>query len=113
MGAPLSSHLTTLLGLFSANVALSDEVPAYLEGFSASEKHILREEFATRLQLHTLGMKQFRRSTACEAKDEATAQRFFHDVFRYAFEEGEEPYMPDYTAHKAHLGSPIKPGRHV
>ena len=93
----ISSRLTTLLGHFDVNISWSDEVAEYLESLPAADRRVLREEFATCLQLGALGKEQFRRSTACNAKDEATALRFFNDVYRYAFEEGEEPYVPDYA----------------
>ncbi|WP_147391967.1 hypothetical protein [Paracoccus onubensis] len=93
----ISSDLTTLLGHFNVNIAWSDEVAKYLDSYPAAERQALREEFETCLQLDTLGMERFRRSTACNAKDEATARRFFNDVYRYAFEGGEEPYVPDYA----------------
>ena len=93
----LSSRLTALLGHFDVNIACSDEVAAYLEGLPEAGRLAVQEEFARCLQEGRLGMERFRRATACSAKDESTARRFFHDVYRYAFEGGEEPYVPDYT----------------
>ncbi len=93
----ISSELSTLLGHFNVNISWSDEVIEYLDKFTSAEREALREEFETCLRLDALGMERFRRSTACNAKDEATARRFFNDVYRYAFEGGEEPYVPDYA----------------
>ena len=93
----ISSELSTMLGHFNVNISWSDEVVEYLDKFTSAEREALREEFETCLRLDALGMERFRRSTACNAKDEATARRFFNDVYRYAFEGGEEPYVPDYA----------------
>ena len=93
----ISSELSTLLGHFNVNISWSDEVVEYLDKFTSAEREALREEFETCLRLDALGMERFRRSTACNAKDEATARRVFNDVYRYAFEGGEEPYVPDYA----------------
>ena len=93
----ISSELSTLLGHFNVNISWSDEVVEYLDKFTSAEREALREEFETCLRLDALGMERFRRSTACNAKDEATARRFFNDVYRYAFEGGEDPYVPDYA----------------
>ncbi len=93
----ISSELSTLLGHFNVNIPWSHEVVEYLDKFTSAEREALREEFETCLRLDALGMERFRRSTACNAKDEATARRFFNDVYRYAFEGGEEPYVPDYA----------------
>ena len=93
----ISSELSTLLGHFNVNISWSDEVVEYIDKFTSAEREALREEFETCLRLDALGMERFRRSTACNAKDEATARRFFNDVYRYAFEGGEEPYVPDYA----------------
>ena len=93
----ISSERSTLLGHFNVNISWSDEVVEYLDKFTSAEREALREEFETCLRLDALGMERFRRSTACNAKDEATARRFFNDVYRYAFEGGEEPYVPDYA----------------
>ncbi|WP_226553570.1 hypothetical protein [Celeribacter naphthalenivorans] len=35
-------------------------------------------------------------TTACKARDEQSARRFFEDVYKYAFEGGEEPDVTDY-----------------
>jgi len=94
----LSSRLITLLGHFDVNVSWSDEVAAYLEALPKADRLAVRAEFARCLREDKLGMERFRRSTACSAKDESTARRFFNDVYRYVFEGGEEPYVPDYTA---------------
>ncbi|WP_147391968.1 hypothetical protein [Paracoccus onubensis] len=93
-----STRFITLLGLFDANVSLSDEVGVYLDSFSATDREKLRQEFETCLRSGILGMERFYSSTSCYAKDETTARRFFNDVYRYAFEGGEEPYVPDYSA---------------
>lgn len=58
----------------------------------------MRKEFEACLRLDALGMEQFRRSTACDAKDKATAQRFFNDVYQYALEGSEDPDVEDYRA---------------
>lgn len=93
----ISSELSTLLGHFNVNISWSDEVVEYLDKLPAAERQALREEFESCLRLDALGMERFRRSTACNAKDEATARRFFNDVYLYALEGGDEPYVPDYA----------------
>ncbi len=93
-----SSRLTTLLMLFDANVSLSDEAGAYLDSLTATDREELRQEFENFLRSDTWGVERFYRFTSCDAKDEATARRFFNDVYRYAFEGGEEPDVEDYSA---------------
>lgn len=94
----ISSRLITLLGQFNVNVSVNYGVAKYLDSFPAAERQALREEFEACLRADALGAERFYRSTSCYAKDEATARRFFNDVYRYAFEGGEEPYVPDYSA---------------
>ncbi|WP_143181948.1 hypothetical protein [Thalassospira sp. TSL5-1] len=88
--------LKDLLGHFDVNVAMSDEIEKYLAPFPASRREAVRQEFELQLKEHRLGATEFRRFTACSARDEKTARQFFKDVYAYAFEGGEEPDVRDY-----------------
>ena len=92
----VQGDLRDLLGHFDVNVAMSHKVAKYLAPFSASDKEALRQEFELRLKENLLGAAEFRRFTACNARDEKTARQFFKDVYAYAFEGGEEPDVRDY-----------------
>ncbi len=92
----IEDRLATLLAHFNVNVAMSDEVEEYLDPFPTADKEALRQEFELRLKDNLLGAAEFRRFTACRARDEETARRFFKDVYAYAFEGGEEPDVRDY-----------------
>ena len=89
-------ELKDLLYHFNVNVAMSHKVAKYLAPFSASDKEALRQEFELRLKENLLGAAEFRRFTACSARNEETARQFFKDVYAYAFEDGEEPDVADY-----------------
>lgn len=93
----MSNHLKTLLGHFNVNIDWGDEVPTYLAGLSVEDRTTLRGEFGLALRHNKLGAAQFRSATAKSARDENAAQLFFRDVYAYAFEGGEEPYVPDYA----------------
>ncbi|WP_226553568.1 hypothetical protein [Celeribacter naphthalenivorans] len=86
----------TLVGHFDVNVAMSDDVPIYIRSLSEEEYARLKERYKYNLQHKLLGVTDFRRATACTARDEQSARRFFEDVYKYAFEGGEEPDVTDY-----------------
>ena len=94
----MSSELRSLLGHFNVNVTMSDEVGSYLSSLSDSEQLRVREEFSLNLKSNNLGVEQFLQSTACDAANDKSARKFFTDAYAYAFEGGEEPYVPDYAA---------------
>ncbi|WP_143181946.1 hypothetical protein [Thalassospira sp. TSL5-1] len=92
----IEGRLKNLLAHFNVNVAMSHKVAKHLTPLPASEKEALRQEFKLRLKENLLGAAEFRRFTACSARDEKTARQFFRDVYAYAFEDGEEPDVADY-----------------
>ena len=96
MTRKMTDDLETLLGLFDANIYMSDEVHEYLAAFSDERIAKLKEEMGTLLKNDHLGAEEFRRTTACMAKSDASAKQFFKDVYDYAFENGEEPEIADY-----------------
>lgn len=81
---------------FDVNVAMSDEVPKYIQSLSTEDREKVRLEYKHRLDKKLLGSAEFRRSTSCKARDERAAQKFFKAVYAYAFEGGEEPDVTDY-----------------
>lgn len=91
-----SQNLKTLVGLFDVNAGLADELPAYIAKLSEQELLALKAEYEDRLMTGHLNAAEFRNATACSAKDEDSATRFFTDVHKYAFEGGEEPDVTDY-----------------
>ncbi|TNE66313.1 MAG: hypothetical protein EP336_10600 [Rhodobacteraceae bacterium] len=88
--------LWILLSLFNANIDLPDEVGGYLNSISFEKRERLQVYFKDRLQRKLFGLDEFLRATACDARDEQSARRFFEDVYKYAFEGGEEPDVTDY-----------------
>jgi hypothetical protein len=96
MKAKLSSRMITLIGLFDANVALSDEVQSYVNSLNSEARLNLHEEFSQALKRNSLGCEEFYSATSCIARNEKLAQKFFKDVYAYAFENGEEPDIENY-----------------
>ncbi|WP_298362586.1 hypothetical protein [uncultured Litoreibacter sp.] len=92
----LSAKLNTLIGLFNVNVALADEVPDFVKGLSAKDQAALREEYLDHLENDRLNEEAFNLATSCTARSREMAQIFFEKVFKYAFEEGEEPEVTQY-----------------
>ncbi|WP_157779748.1 hypothetical protein [Celeribacter ethanolicus] len=90
------ASLYALIGHFNVNVAMSDDVPILIQSLSEHKREELKAEYERRLKYNLLGMDDFRWATACVAKDEKSARRFFEDVYKYAFESGEEPDVTDY-----------------
>lgn len=74
----------------------SDELPNYVNKLSGQDKASLRLEYERHMNSGELNAAQFRRATACTAKDEVHAREFFSAVCKYAFENGEEPDIMDY-----------------
>lgn len=93
---PVSSRLRTLVGLFDVNVKMTDEVEGFLASIGEEGRAAVRSEYQELLRSNELRAQDFRRATACDAKDEGAARRFFEDVYKYAFEGGEEPDVEDY-----------------
>ena len=97
MTQPLPSEtLVTLMHHLNVNIPWSEELPEHVAKLSVSRKESLIYEFRELLEHGSLSKESFLRFTACDAKDEASAKRFFEDVYNYAFEGGEEPDLTNY-----------------
>ena len=87
------SHLFTY---FNANAygpeQLIEDLPTMPNTLQEKSKSDLRYL----LDSNMLYADDFYEATACKAKDEASARKFFEDVYKYAFEGGEEPDVTDY-----------------
>ena len=92
----LSTDLITLIGHFDVNVAMTHEVEYYLSHLREEDRIALQREYQIQISECNLGLDQFYDATMCNAKDEASARRFFEDVYKYAFEGGEEPDVTNY-----------------
>lgn len=92
----IESRIRSIASHFNVNAALADEVPSYIESLALEDREAVRMEFRKRLELGLLGARDFRRATACTARNEDSARRFFEKVYAYAFEDGEEPDVSDY-----------------
>ncbi|EPX79303.1 hypothetical protein thalar_02128 [Litoreibacter arenae DSM 19593] len=55
-----------------------------------------KTDMAFLLSEHRLGLAEFHAATSCTAKNGDVARRFFEDVYRFAFENGEEPDIAKY-----------------
>ena len=91
-----STRLITLNGHFNVNVAISDCVNEYISKMLPDDRKNLQNEYSAHIDNGDLDASQFYRATACDAKDEASARKFFEDVYKYAFEGGEEPDVTNY-----------------
>jgi hypothetical protein len=47
------------------------------------------------LSEHRLGLAEFYTETSCTAKGDVVARRYFEDVYRFAFENSEEPNIAE------------------
>ena len=92
----LSTALTTLISLFNVNVALTDQVEYYISKLREEDRITLQREYQVQLAEGNLGLNQFYEATACKAKDEDSARKFFEDIYKYAFEGGDEPDVTNY-----------------
>lgn len=93
---PFSQEFVTLNSLFNVNVGLGDEVDKMLAPLPTEKRKLLQREYRICLDQGRLGAAEFRRFTACTARDELSARSFFDAVYRYAFEDGDEPEVADY-----------------
>lgn len=98
MDEPKYSDISFLLSYFNANAYDPELLPDDMSRSPASLWEKSKADFQFLLKNNRLGMRDFYRATACYAKDEETASRFFRDVYKYAFEAGEEPDLYDYRS---------------
>ncbi|TNE66315.1 MAG: hypothetical protein EP336_10610 [Rhodobacteraceae bacterium] len=89
-------YLLAILGHFNVNVAMSDEVPKLVNSLPRESYENVKAEYARRLKHQLFGTDDFYDATACDARDKQSARQFFEDVYKYAFEGGEEPDVTDY-----------------
>ena len=87
------SHLTVY---FNANAHDPEQLLVDLQKMSDQALMLSRQNMSHLISTRQLGVAEFKRATACTARDEISAQRFFEDVYNYAFEGGEEPDLTNY-----------------
>jgi len=92
----IGSTLYSMIGHFNVNVAMTDEVPRFVQEMDENEREEVRQEYKRRIKERFYGMNDFYDATSCLARDEKSARKFFEDVYKYAFEGGEEPEVGDY-----------------
>ncbi len=92
----LSNDLNTLNSHFNANAYDPEDLPSFLQSISIERKTALKKELILFLKESETFSHAFYEATACTARDEKSARRFFEDVYKYAFEDGEEPDITDY-----------------
>ncbi|WP_281859418.1 hypothetical protein [Litoreibacter halocynthiae] len=93
---PQYSDISFLLLYFNANAYDPEQLTEDLASMPALDQEKANTDMAFLLSEHRLGLAEFHTATSCTAKDGVFARRFFEDVYRFAFENGEEPDISKY-----------------
>jgi len=88
--------ISSILSYFNANAYAPEQLKEDLEQMNLEHLNSIQEKMIQLLKEKRLGLDEFRRVTACVAANERAAHKFFEDVYKYAFEDGEEPDLEDY-----------------
>jgi len=93
---PQYSDISFLLVYFNVNAYDPEQLSEDLASMPTLDQEKAKADMAFLLSEHRLGRAEFHTATSCIAKDDVFARRFFEDVYRFAFETGEEPDIASY-----------------
>ena len=96
MHRPTYKDISHVLVYFNVNAYSPEELPKDFAKMPELDRNKARSDMLELLKEGGLSAADFYSATACSARNEETAQKFFRDVFAYAFEGGEEPDVSDY-----------------
>lgn len=94
---PNYNDISAILAYFDANAYTPEVLIEDLAQTPEATVVSMRESMEILISEDMLGMQEFKKTTACEAKSEDAARAFFREVYRFAFENGSEP---DLTEHR-------------
>ncbi|WP_298362589.1 hypothetical protein [uncultured Litoreibacter sp.] len=93
---PLYDDISFLLVYFNANAYDPERLTEDLASMPVVDQEQAKQDLMFLLKEDRLGSSEFYAATSCSARNEVAARAFFEDVFKYAFEGGEEPSISEY-----------------
>jgi hypothetical protein len=93
---PTYNDISGLLTYFNANAYSPELLPNDLAQTPQATVAGMRASMELLLEKNVLGVTEFKKATACEPRDHNAARSFFEQVYRFAFEDGDEPDLAEY-----------------